>query len=264
MVNQGKSRELIAIISFIAFVVIIGLGMFTTNHIYNIPYTDSNMVKALIWFEIALVLLAAFVIQKFFSFKQIGFRKIKKSGLYWFLPILLIVLVSLFFTLKDLFILELTSTQLSLIATIFVTTLLVGISEELVFRGVVLHAFRQKRNIYVAVIISSITFSLIHSVNYFGGLTIDQIIGQLIATFVIGLYLSLIMVKLNNIIVLIVFHWFYDFILLTYNYLNTSAVLEVNNLTEISNPTIGTTLIVFVVSIIPLLFFIKNEGKTDL
>ncbi len=54
---------------------------------------------------------------------------------------------------------------------LLITTMLVGISEELMFIGIVLRVFLEKRSELVAVFVSSALFSLLHSVNILGGST---------------------------------------------------------------------------------------------
>jgi hypothetical protein len=61
--------------------------------------------------------------------------------------------------------------------------------------------------------VSAIAFSLLHAVNVFGGMALLNVPMQLIMTFLFGFLLAPLMLKLNNIVPLILFHWLWDFVL---------------------------------------------------
>jgi len=91
-------------------------------------------------------------------------------------------------------------------------TLLVGISEELIFRGIFLHALLGRMTPQKAVILSAIAFSLLHSINVIAGLTIYMMLVHMLLTFISGFYLAAVMLKTKSIIPLIIWHWFWDFL----------------------------------------------------
>nr|WP_313639832.1 CPBP family intramembrane glutamic endopeptidase [Paenibacillus sp.] len=63
-----------------------------------------------------------------------------------------------------------------------------------------------------AVIISSILFSITHLLNAFSGTDMTQILLQLVYALLIGFVLSLLMLKNNNILPLILFHFVHHLI----------------------------------------------------
>ncbi|MUG91735.1 hypothetical protein F7734_04265 [Scytonema sp. UIC 10036] len=53
---------------------------------------------------------------------------------------------------------------------------------------------------------SAMAFSLLHDVNVFGGVTLPSMCIQLVLTFLFEFLFALLMIKLNNILPLIIFH----------------------------------------------------------
>ncbi|HHQ7207650.1 TPA: CPBP family intramembrane glutamic endopeptidase, partial [Staphylococcus aureus] len=101
-----------------------------------------------------------------------------------------------------------------------ITMVLVGFSEELLFRGILLHVLLEKRTVVYSIIISSILFSLLHSVNILGGLPLAGMIGQLILTFLFGVIFSCLSLLIKNIIPLILYHFIWDFVIFSQSLVN--------------------------------------------
>jgi membrane protease YdiL (CAAX protease family) len=95
-------------------------------------------------------------------------------------------------------------------------TFLVGTGEELAFRGILLHSFLGDRSsrtrVALAMLVSAIGFSLLHSVNSFGGEPLQDVLSQLAYTFRFGLLFAPLMLRLNNIVPLMIVHWLWDFV----------------------------------------------------
>ena len=80
-----------------------------------------------------------------------------------------------------------------------------GITEEFIFRGYLLPRFEILfKNSYIAIIVSSILFGLLH----LGYRTIGQVVGP----FIIGLVLSVYYWKYRNIAIPIISHFLWDFV----------------------------------------------------
>lgn len=80
------------------------------------------------------------------------------------------------------------------------------------YRGIVLHAFLTTNQVRWAMLVSAFGFSLLHVVNVFGGMLLLGVPTQLIMTFLFGFLLAPLMLKLNNIVPLMIFHWLWDFV----------------------------------------------------
>ncbi len=198
------------------YTALIGAGMYTSFHINEVSYEKPQMINTLWIFEIFMVLLLVWVVIKFYSWKEVGFTKIDKKQALWLIPTFgLLALAG--FPLVD-FISQntdkITPEQWKLFALVGFTTALVGFGEELMYRGIILGEFMKKNKLISGVLISSVIFGLLHAVNVFWGQSINATLSQVGVTSIVWVFFALMRIKIKNIIPLMIFHWFYDFILI--------------------------------------------------
>lgn len=94
---------------------------------------------------------------------------------------------------------------------IIINTFFVGISEELMFRGVLLSSFAQKFSFWKSALIVSLLFGLIHVTNGFiTGDFVNASLQAVMATLSGFLFLG-IRLKTNSILPAIILHWLWDF-----------------------------------------------------
>lgn len=240
-------KKALALWSAVIYTVLIAIAMYVSFSVRWIAYTDPKLVEALWIFEIVMTIFTLFIAWKYFSFKEIGFGKMHKKWLFWMIPLFILLwclwLNILSFGIQNGGLWE----NWKLISLIGCTTFLVGFSEELMYRWIVFQAFLQKNKVFSAVFFSALCFSLLHSANIFWGLGFDAVITQLILTFIFWLVFALLRIQLNNIIPLIVFHWLWNFALIT------SAVIGYQN-----PLAMGVFLLMEVVLLIVLIIIIKK------
>jgi len=99
----------------------------------------------------------------------------------------------------------------NILLIVFVNTLFVGISEELMMRGILLHGLDSKYSIVTSIILTSILFGIVHALN---GLITGNFVGALIqaglATLA-GLWFGALRVRLTTIIPVMIIHALWDF-----------------------------------------------------
>ncbi len=212
---EKLSLKKIAYLTAFFYTALIGAGMYTSLQINGVSYGEPQMVETLWYFEVLMTILVIFVGKKFFSWQELGFRKTKKKQAFWLVPIFVPIAVMGFEIINFISKNEVSTSQWKLFTLVSFTTLLVGFSEELMYRGILLAAFMKKNQLVSGVLVSSVYFSLLHSVNIFAGVPLNGMLVQLLATFIFGLFISLIRIKIKNIIPLIIFHWFWDFLLIS-------------------------------------------------
>ncbi len=205
-------KQKISVLAAIIYTLIMAAGMYTLGHIVGGNYGDTTMSKTLIYFEIAMTIFAIIVYLKYFkgqSFGKIN-KKPRKLFVFTFTVMILIetIMIGILFSSK------LADKDVSLIILIFATTILVGISEELIYRGIVLQAFLENNPKHKAILISSLFFSSLHSVNILSGVTASGMLIQLLLTFLVGITLACIAVELKNLLPLIIYHALWDFLLI--------------------------------------------------
>jgi len=250
-----RGKQKVAIIGAILYTIIIGIGMYISFHINGISYGRAEMVNTLWYIEIVLSILTIFITIKYFSWKEVGFVKLQTKQMLWLAPSIIVLGYMCFLAFSLSIENGLTTEQLKLISLVGITTLFVGFSEELMFRGIVLNSFLKiQHNKTVAVIISSISFSLLHSVNMFGGLSIYQMLMQLVLTLLFGLFFALILLRIKSIIPLMIFHWLWDFSIIGGSVI--SPTNEVANFASIN-------FIIEIVVVIALFIYLQMVKKDD-
>jgi membrane protease YdiL (CAAX protease family) len=196
-----------AVLAAVGYIAIMAVGMFTSGHVFGITYGDPTMVYVLIGFEVILSLYAVVMARRLFRHWHCGFSPIDWSGMWWLVPNFLIM-AALFAV-----VLSSGSVELSGLALlIIVTMILVGFSEELMFRGVVLRGGLCEVSTGQAILISAVLFSLLHSVNVLAFVPLDGMLQQLVLTFVFGLAMACYALRVNSLIPLIVFHALWDMV----------------------------------------------------
>jgi len=246
------NKQKIALLGAVLYSVIIGIGMYILFHINGVTYGSAEMVNTLWYIEIVLTLLTLFITIKHFSWKEVGFVKLQTKQILWLVPSI-IVLGYMFIVLLSLFAeSDLSVANTRLIFLVGLTTLLVGFSEELMFRGIILNAFSKTHSKTTAVIISSVSFSLLHSVNILGGIDVSQMLVQLVLTLLFGLFFALILLRIKSIIPLMLFHWLWDFTLIS-----GSVISSANEVAGIAT----INFIIEIVIIIVLFIYLKKSKR---
>lgn len=196
-----------AVLAAIGYIAIMAVGMFTAGHGFAITYGDPTMVYVLVGFEVILSLYAIVMARRLFQHWHCGFSPIDWSGMWWLVPNF-VVMAALFAA-----VLSSGSVELSGMAIIIVVTMtLVGFSEELMFRGVVLRGGLSEVSTNQAILISAVLFSLLHSVNVLAFVPLDGMLMQMALTFVFGLAMACYALRVNSLIPLIVFHALWDMV----------------------------------------------------
>ena len=212
-ISLSKSR--LAIIAAIIYTLVMAIAMAYMKTVLGITYGEPAMVEVLLPVLIVLNLINGVWIIQSFSWAGVGFRHLNTRGLLWFLPSIVLLIAMWVVCLTDLVATPLNATQWRLIALAGISTFLVGLGEETMYRGIVLHGFLNNGRVRWAMLVSAIAFSLLHAVNIFGGVLLGGMIMQLVLTFLLGFLFAPLMIQLNNLWPLIVFHWLWDFVLFT-------------------------------------------------
>ncbi len=217
---KSNSKSIAALVGFILFLTITGISMYISKHFFNAGYGSPLMIRLMSPAEILTIILCSSIVIRYFSWKEIGFKMPKnRKLLLWVLPVYLVLALGWAFFFVDINNLTINPEQWNTFLIFCLVTLLVGIAEEMMFRGIILHALLEKMNPRKAVLYSAIAFSLLHSINIISGVTLQGMFLQLAMTFIAGFYLAAVMVKIKSIIPLIIWHWLWDFLSLGSNLL---------------------------------------------
>lgn len=144
---------------------------------------------------------------------------------------------------------------------VLINACFVGFSEELMFRGVLLQAFRRSLPIWPAVLATSFIFGAIHSLNVFTTGRLDQSLVQSAAAFLSGLIFVALRLRTGSLWPSIVLHALWDFAVFT---LSLSARPESGEGAALSQPGLKMFFPVFLVlpNAVCGLWLMRNIGRT--
>lgn len=215
MIESSGNKPLIGIIAALVYIAIMGAGMVYLGHqgiIYGSPEMFGTFWPILILLNIVNVV---FVI-RFFGWRGAGFGKLDASQLIWLVPLAAFILYKWSVSIGAMSAFPLGSPEWTTFAFFGFVTLMIGTGEELVFRGILLHSFLGKADsrarVAMAMLVSAVGFSLLHSVNVFGEEPLPDMLGQLVYTFRSGMLFAPLMLRLRNIMPLMIAHWLFDFV----------------------------------------------------
>ncbi len=96
---------------------------------------------------------------------------------------------------------------------VLINTLMVGICEELLFRGILFHGASSSFGIWRAVWITTIIFGAIHVLSGFVSGDFNTSILQAFYAFMFGFYMVALRIRLDTIIPGIIIHWLWDYLI---------------------------------------------------
>jgi hypothetical protein len=147
-------------------------------------------------------------------------------------------------------------------ATIFIliNTLLIGIAEEVAFRGILFQGLRSKLGIWPSIWITSLAFGLLHLMNYrwLGSLT--TALFQSLAAFSLGMVLLAVRIRTKSLDTGIVLHAAWDFCSMM---LLASPMAPQNAQMALGPLGMAMVLVYASVNIGYSLFFLRNVSRTE-
>ncbi len=212
--NEKKLTFKIAIAAITIYISAMGIGMYLMHNVFEYGYSEPEMVHVMFWVEIILSLIVIVTVVKFSSWKDVGFGEMVPRHILWIIPGALLAIILLGMVIIAINKQGLSSSEWLLFLLVGVTILMVGFSEETMFRGIALRGALTSNGLFVSMLFSAITFSLLHSVNILGGAGVGGMLFQLVLTFIFGFFMAPIALKLQSLIPLIIFHFLWDFSLL--------------------------------------------------
>ena len=196
------------------YIVIQAIGMAIMYYGLGAQYGSPEMTPIVFWSEVVLSLLVLYYIRRYASWREVGFGEFKWVRVLWIAPILLLSLVSLVNVFTMIASADPSSQEIIGVVIVGVMTLLVGFAEETMFRGILLRGAMARHNVFLAMLISAVGFSLLHSINIFGGEPATSVATQMFSTLLYGLFMAPMALLVGNLIPLIIAHFLWDFVLL--------------------------------------------------
>lgn len=199
--SLSAARPVLAVIliELLLLVAMSAAGTYAT--IKQLSYTSPVLIA---FIPIALTLMVYMSLRR--RWGQYGFRSLQgmtAGGWLYYAPLALVCAVLCFKGFGPL--------TVSKVAFFLFFTLLVAFVEETVYRGLILNMLL-KKGAAVAVVVSSVLFSVTHMLNLLSGQSLGEMFLQLAYSLLVGLALALLMVKDRIIWPLILFHFVHNLI----------------------------------------------------
>lgn len=201
--------------TFAAYMLLMTAGMTVTSLVYHDVYPSYTLIKVLLPVEVLLALMCVVVVWKYYNSGTKIFGNLHGASLGWMAPIYVMLIaawVSIIISMQSI---SIDNGQWTAFLVTGLVTLFVGISEELMFRGIILQSLLKTQTTQRAVMISALAFASLHSINIIAHHSWIVMLGQLATTFVFGLFAAAVTIRLNNLLPMIIFHWLWDFQTLT-------------------------------------------------
>lgn len=212
----------ISIRSIIVYELIMIIGSMIMS---SFDITSDNKLAQLIGNSIIQLISSGYIvyiIKKFYKLENIGFSKIKKDKLVWFIPYIFILISMLYKFIEGIYknISYFNSTTLISIVLIFIGTVIAG-------------------------------FSVMHITTIFAGKTLIQALVNVIASSLLGFAFVPLAIILNNILPLAIFHTLWNFIIIA----SSTMGINISKVYLFCNP------INIIISIILWTIIIKKQKK---
>jgi membrane protease YdiL (CAAX protease family) len=221
--SAGKKRRVLPISIFYAFLIMVfPVAAGTISTIMETGETQTILIQAGFTFLSAAVGIALMA-KSSYSLKEYGFTGMTrqaKVNAAWFLPLLAVEAFSFLPGFR-----ENVTTVYFLAVVLF--TLLVGINEEVYFRGLILKRLGEK-GIRYAAIVSSVLFGVVHLVNVVGGANLIYTGLQIVFAALFGFVCAELVILTKSLIPVILWHFIHDCIgFVTVEEITTPALISV-------------------------------------
>ncbi len=223
-------KEKMAFVAAAVYMAIMMLGMYTMKHIYGIEYSQPQMVTILVYFMPFSMASALFFYYKYFRGMALNRPRINLWIVEFFIAAIILAFLQIHYG-------DYAGKDMTLVWTIVATTFMVGIGEEMLFRGIIFNAFKEKRGAYPAILMSAVIFGLLHITNILGGESVPEAMIQSASAGMSGIFFAWVFFKTKNVIPTMIYHWVWDMFLIMGLYVHvdqTSHLLMFQNLFEMS------------------------------
>ena len=173
------------------------------------PEDTGDVLWSLLPVQLALFCLCAVYVSRCASWRAIGFGRVHWRGFVWLIPscvVLALMAISLLPHVPGLA--RAPGTLLLLVAV----PALIGITEEIMFRGILLRAAMARLPLFSAMLLSATLFALMHGIIGIGGQPVIVTSQQVAFAFLVGVFLAPIAVETRSLWGVIIWHGVWDFL----------------------------------------------------
>lgn len=240
--KSGWRRTLLALLTLLVWILIVLWGFWEPHETANLAVTVSGGIAVQV--VAAGLFLVAVVLA--FRWRDIGFgppRPWRSLRVLW-PPAIYLVLFATGALLVGL-------PPLPVIGILAANTIAVGFSEELMFRGVLFRGLRASLGVWPSILVTSVLFGAVHVFNVFTTGDLLAAVMQACAAFMSGVFFLAIYIRTRSIVVGMIFHALWDFLLTVFAAGAMHHFPDVAAANTPVEPSLLTTLV-------PILFILPN------
>lgn len=197
----------IVCIAYIAITSIIGTHL-VGGDLYG--YASSLSIALTFLQELGLAAMIVYYIRRYASWSQVGYGRTNWRRMLWNLPLLLPMLIyaghfiGLFRAANP------GANVLFAFIVVGAIDVLVGFSEDTLYRGILLRGEMKFRNVFLAMLISAVVFSLFHLTNLAFS-PAHAVMSQMYSALITGLCFAPLALLVGNLMPLVLWHFLWDF-----------------------------------------------------
>lgn len=193
------SRKALWIVVALIYPGLMSILWLTTPH----SYSEINLILNDRWWFIAGIAFLMLILVKVSKLKVQFSQRINRSG--WLMIFAVGIVIA-----GGVNTLTTGEVNWSLVIVTLLGTFFVGLGEELAYRGLILNALIEHMSVVRSVVVSSVLFGIMHSVNILKQ-PLNETVTQVVFTFLIGLAFGWVYVSTGgNLVLVVVLHWLYD------------------------------------------------------
>ncbi len=199
----GLYRALGAVAAYYAILVIATALRF---RIGQTPSDTGAVLLALLPVQVILLMLCLVAVHPS-GWRSVGFGRFRPAGAIWLLPSIAVMALMLGALLPYL---SRNTMPPRTVVLLFTVPLLIGVTEEIMFRGVLLRAAMARLRLFKAMLLSAVLFALMHGIIGIGGQPTVITLQQMGFAFLVGIFLAPIAIASGTLWVVIIWHAVWD------------------------------------------------------
>ncbi len=200
----------VAIRATAVYFAVVALGLAYLFQIANAAYGKTPMIVQSWMIQIILCAVCLYYVWRYFGWSGAGFAQCNWRGLVWLLPAYLVLVLLFIEAVPAMLSGSLSSADRNVLAALAFTTFLIGFSEEVMFRGILLRGALTRLSVAPAMLLSAVAFSFVHALNGLGSQPGSDMLQHLAFTFLVGFFLAPVALRIGNLWPLIIWHWLWD------------------------------------------------------
>ena len=195
--------------AYILITSLIGTALIEGGDLYG--YASPLSIGLTFLQELGLVLMIVYYVRRYSSWSKVGYGKTNWRRTLWILPVLVPALIYTVAFLVQVRAANPSGAVLVAVVAVGLIDFMVGFAEETLFRGILLRGEMEFRNIFAAMLISSVAFGLFHLTNLAFS-PVNVVLVQVATTFLVGLFYAPLALLVRSLWPLVIFHFLWDFI----------------------------------------------------